>query len=255
MRILIVDEDPVLVEKLPPLLRQEGHQVYLHPEFGGLFDFVADEGINLLVCDPSRVPFNLALEVCHAVRQESSAMILLVSGSTNAAERARALDAGADDYVSKPFDTEELLARVRALLRRHPLSLFGQGGQVVRLTEELWLDLAGQRLVARRREVLLSALEFQLLVYMVRREGAVLSRDALVAAVWGTGYEGSTREVDVYISYLRRKLEPDPSQPRYILSSWGRGYQYRRPRVESKETEGNLRQFPRRRDSGIARSL
>jgi DNA-binding response OmpR family regulator len=92
------------------------------------------------------------------------------------------------------------------------------------------LDLAGQRLVGKGGEVALSAKEFQLLAYMVCHEGMVLSREALIAALWGPGYEGSAREVDVYVRYLRQKIEPEPRHPRYIITVWGVGYQYQGPR-------------------------
>lgn len=103
---------------------------------------------------------------------------------------------------------------------------------MVQVTDKWALDLAGQRLVGDGQEVTLSAREFQLLAHMVRHEGMVLEREAILASVWGLwgyGYEGSTREIDVYIHYLRRKLEPNPARPRYILTVWGRGYEYRGP--------------------------
>jgi DNA-binding response OmpR family regulator len=150
----------------------------------------------------------------------------VVSQLTSVAERVSLLEAGADDYLSKPFDRRELLARVRALLRRHPLSLPGQGSSLVQVTDQWMLDLAGQRVVGEGEEVALSPREFQLLAHMVRHEGVVLSREALIASLWGPGYEGSTREIDVYVRYLRRKLEPEPRRPRYIITIWGVGYRY-----------------------------
>jgi two-component system KDP operon response regulator KdpE len=161
-------------------------------------------------------------------------MLMVVGRSTGASERIRLLDAGADDNLGKPFDEDELLARVRALLRRHPLSVAGRGGELVSVTEALSLDLAGQRLVPAAdgqrsvRELRLSDTEFRLLAHFVRHEGRVLTRDALLETIWGYAYDGSTREVDVYVRYLRRKLEPNPARPRYLLTAWGRGYQFRR---------------------------
>ena len=115
---------------------------------------------------------------------------------------------------------------MRALLRRHLLSLPGEATSLVQVTDRWVLDLAGQRLVGEDQEVPLSAKEFQLLARMVRHEGMVLSREALIASLWGPGYEGSTREIDVYVRYPRRKLEPEPKKPRYITSTWGVGYRY-----------------------------
>lgn len=97
------------------------------------------------------------------------------------------------------------------------------------MTDHLWLDLGRQILIGHNKTIPLTTKEFQLLVYLLRREGMVVSREALLENVWGSGYEGSEREVDVYVRYVRKKIEPDPSRPGYILSVWGRGYQYERP--------------------------
>lgn len=246
MRVVIVDEDEELVGELPPRLRREGHGVFLWGHPAGLTDLVETEGIHLIILEPALLPFTLALDLCHTLRRQSAAMVLLVSRLASTAERVRALEVGADDYLAKPFDLEELVARVHALLRRHPLNLFGQSIGLVSITEDLSLDLAGQRLVGRGREVRLTERELRLLAYLVRHEGVVLSRDALLNAVWGPGYEGSTREVDVYMRYLRQKLEPRPEQPRYLLTAWGRGYQYRRPTMEPKASGTHQHSWLRR---------
>ena len=235
MRILIVDGEPALAQALPPRLRREGHRVSVRADADGLLEAVLGEGIDLVVLEPLVAPGHHAADLCRTLRRETAAMLLVVSRVGGVTDRVRLLEAGADDYVAKPFDLDELRARVHALLRRHPLSIFGRGGALVPLTEALSLDLAGQRLVANTAtgatasEQPLTDRAFRLLAHLVRHEGMVLTREALLEAVWGPGYEGSTREVDVYMRYLRQKVEPDAAKPRYLLTAWGRGYQYKRP--------------------------
>lgn len=226
MRVLIADTDSGLVQEIPPALRREGHRVYLRTSVDELPDVILAEGIHLAIFEPILATLDRALDLCRTIHQESPALLFAVSRLTSLTERVSLLEAGVDDYLGKPFDRRELLARVRALLRRHPLSLPGEGSGLVQVTDRWLLDLAGQRLVGEGQEVPLSAKEFQLLAHMVRHEGMVLSREALIASLWGPGYEGSTREIDVYVRYLRRKLEPEPKRPRYITTTWGVGYRY-----------------------------
>lgn len=242
MRILIVDEDPALAEALPQRLRREGHRVYTRPDLDGALDLVLAEGIDLVVADPAVAGEGDVLDFAHGLRRDTSTMLLLAGRRMGVGERVRLLEAGADAHLSKPCDLLELLANIHALLRRHPLSIFGRGLGIVQATEDLWLDLAGRRLVGKGGTVGLSDVEFRLLAYMVGHQGVVLSREALLQAVWGGGYEGSDREVDVYVRYLRRKIEPNPSRPRYILTVWGVGYQYARPPLEARESIGELQQ-------------
>jgi len=227
VRVLIADRDPTALE-VTALLRRAGHQVAADADAADLPARVASTGVHLFLVDAALVPFPHLVEVCRAVRRGSSALVAVAGEGLSAFERVQLLEAGADDVLARPMDADELHARLRALLRRHPLSLFGEGVATVQVTEELWLDLAGRQLVGGAREVPLTGREFHLLSYLVRHEGAVLGREALLAAVWGPGYEGMDREVDVYVRYLRRKVEPDPSRPTYLLTRRGYGYQYRR---------------------------
>lgn len=247
MRVLIVGDEPALAEALPAQLQREGHRVYRCFSTGNLLDFTLSEGVHLVVLDTDAFGFYRALDLCHTLCRETATMLLVVGASVRVAERVRLLEAGADDYLAKPFDSDEILARVHALLRRHPLSLNGGGATTIQVTEGLRLDLIERRLLGDGKEVALTDREFRLLAYLVRQEGVVLSREALLAAVWGPGYEGSEREIDVYVRYLRQKIEPDPAQPRYIRTSWRQGYQYKRPAVGKLEAVKRPRQEPQDR--------
>jgi len=220
--------DPALGEGLPGRLSHDGHRIYVRDLNDDASEVILADGIHLAVADRDGLSLSEATSLCYSLRQESAVMLLLVGAFASPAEREQLLDAGADACLTKPLDDGELAASARALLRRHPLCLVDRKSGVVRVTERLSLDLARRLLIVNEggREVPLTEHEFKFLAYLIRHEGVTLSREALLSAVWGQGYEGSTREVDVYVRYLRRKLEPDPARPRHLLTRWGQGYQF-----------------------------
>lgn len=229
MRILIVADDPLLTEELPPRLRADGHQVSVYQRVAQLPAVVLDMGSHLVLVDPHVLPASRLLSCCRSIRRESGALLLLVSPTPlRRADRQRLLDAGADDVLDQPLHLEELQARLRAALRRHPLA-GGEGQERLPVTDDLDLDVAGQRLLGKDRRIALSQLEFRLLAYLAHRPDAVVSREELLDVAWADRTETLPREVDVYIRYLRRKLEPDPARPRYLCTVWGQGYRYTPP--------------------------
>lgn len=230
MRILIIADDPLLTEELPPRLRADGHHVYRYQRVAHLPAVILAMGIHLLLVDPHALPASRLLPCCRSIRRESSALLLLVSPTPlRQTDRQRLLDAGADDVLDQPLHPDELQARIRAALRRHPLATFGEGREHLPITDDLDLDFVGQRLLGKDHEVALSQQEFRVLAYLVRQPGDVVNREELLAVAWGDRTETLPREVDVYIRYLRQKIEPDPAQPRYLLTVWGQGYRYAPP--------------------------
>lgn len=229
MRILIVTDDPLLTEELPPRLRAEGHQVSVDQRVAQLPAVVLAMGIHLVLVDPHVFPASSLLTSCRRIRQESSALLLLVSPTPlRRTDRQRLLDAGADDVLDQPLHLDELQARVRAALRRHSPAT-GEGLERLPITTDLDLDFVGQRLLGKDRAVALSQQEFRLLAYLARRPNAVVSREELLEVAWADRTETLPREVDVYLRYLRQKIEPDPARPRFLLTVWGQGYRYTPP--------------------------
>src|SRR5262245_7379076 len=164
------------------------------------------------------------IEVCRRIRSEGDTPVLLLTAKDEVADRVKGLDSGADDYVVKPFALEELLARVRVLLRRHEAAV----GEILRF-EDVSLDTGSRTARRGSREIALSTTEFELLQYFLRHPRRVLSREAILHAVWGDEFDHPTNVVDVYVGYLRTKLEGDGDH-RLLQTVRGAGYVLREPR-------------------------
>ena len=169
------------------------------------------------------------LQVIEAIRGWSAAPILVVSGRTGAADKVEALDAGADDYVTKPFSIDELLARIRALTRRLP----HEGADPIVRLGDITVDLASRSVVRARPEgaeqVRLTPTEWQVLELLVRNPGKLVTRQTLLSSIWGAAHVADTGYLRLYLSQLRKKLEPDPAHPRYLLTEAGMGYRLQLP--------------------------
>lgn len=225
-RILLVDDDPLLTDSLAYILRQEGYDVQVAATGAAALDRGARDQVDLILLDVG-LPDLSGVEVCRRLQQTSTAPIILLTARRQEADKIVGLDAGADDYVTKPFATGELLARIRAGLRRarRTLSVMPPriqiGGVVV--------DVAAHTVTVDGRAVNLSAREFELLRLLVQQAGSVVSRRTLFDTVWGPDFFGDERALDVYIRLLRKKIEPDPDHPTYIQTVRGVGYRFRRP--------------------------
>ena len=223
MKILIADDDPQLLRALRITLTAKGYEIITAADGEEAISRAADERPDVLLLDLGMPRFD-GLDVIHAIRGWSDAPILVVSGRTGAGDKVEALDAGADDYVTKPFLVEELLARIRALTRRipeqeaSPVVTFGQ--VTVDLSARIVTDTSSGRPV----QVRLTPTEWQVLELLIRNAGKLVTRQTLLTHIWGFEHAKDTGYLRLYLSQLRKKLEPDPSNPRYLLTESGMGY-------------------------------
>ena len=219
-RVLLAEDDPAISEPLARALRREGYEVDVCADGRAALEG-ADKNPDLVVLDLG-LPCIDGLEVCRRIRAANrSVPVLILTARTDEVDLVVGLDAGADDYVTKPFRLAELLARVRALLRRRPSDL-GSVDAVVRIDPE------GRRAFFNEGELQLTAKEFDLLRVLVREQGKVVSREQLMREIWDTVWFGSTKTLDMHISVLRRKLGDDATQPRYIATVRGVGFRFER---------------------------
>jgi two-component system, OmpR family, alkaline phosphatase synthesis response regulator PhoP len=227
--ILVVDDEQSLVDLVASYLEREGYQV--HRAFDGVsaVETARREMPDLVVLD-LMLPETDGLEVCRQLRQFSDAYVLMLTARTEEIDRVVGLSVGADDYVTKPFSPRELVARVKAMLRRPRAMASNTPGKIdpPLQFDGLTIDLAAYQVSRDGKAISLTPLEFELLKTMASHPGIVYSRTQLLDIVWGGGYFGDDHVVDVHISNLRKKLEPNPARPKYIETVRGVGYRFRR---------------------------
>ena len=221
MKILIADDDPQMLRALRITLTARGYEIVTASDGTAALDAAINAHPDFIVIDLG-MPGLTGLEVIEAVRGWSQVPVLVVSGRADALDKVEALDAGADDYVTKPFSADELLARIRALSRRinpttdEPVAAFG----------DVRIDFAAH--LAERAGVALhfTPTEWRLLEVLIRNRDRLVTRETLLTEVWGPKYTSDTGYLRLYVSQLRKKLEPEPSQPRYFLTDAGMGYRF-----------------------------
>ena len=221
-RVLIVDDEPGLRQALAINLRARGYEVDLAATATAALTLAARHPPDAVVLDLG-LPDMDGGAVIDGLRGWTRAPIIVLSARTTQSDKVDALDAGADDYVTKPFGMDELLARLRAALRR------GDAGADAPLVEtaDFSVDLAARQVRARDGEAIrLTPTEWHLLEVLVRHEGKLVERRALLQEVWGPAYETETNYLRVYMAQLRRKLEPDPAHPRHLITEPGMGYRF-----------------------------
>ena len=222
-RILVVEDEESFSDPLSYLLRKEGFSVAVAatgPE--GLAEYDKN-GADLVLLD-LMLPSLSGVEVCRQLRFRSAVPIIMLTAKDSEVDKVVGLEMGADDYVTKPYSTRELLARVRAVLRRHadadePASATLEAGPVR-------MDVERHVVTVRGKAISMPLKEFELLELLLRNVGRVLTRGQLIDRVWGSDYVGDTKTLDVHVKRLRAKVEPDPGAPRHILTVRGLGYKF-----------------------------
>jgi two-component system, OmpR family, KDP operon response regulator KdpE len=217
-RILVVDDEPQLLRALTTTLRGAGYAVESALTGEGALALAASSRPDAIILDLV-LPDLSGVEVCRELRRWSSVPVLILSAVGDEAQKVAALDAGADDYVTKPFGVAELLARLRASLRRVTPS-----EEPVVTVGELVLDLERSTLTVSGKPVQLTRTEFALLALLARHAGKLFTHRAMLREVWGPEYQNEAQYLHVHISHLRAKIEPDRARPRYILTEPGAGY-------------------------------
>lgn len=224
-KILVVDDEPTLIETVGYNLRKAGYLVCSATDGPGGLAAARREQPDLVILD-LMLPGMDGLDVCRHLRRESAVPVLMLSALGEEVDKVVGLELGADDYLTKPFSMRELLARVKALLRRVELLRAEAPGEPARVLTagNLTVDLDQHRAAVGSRPLTLKPKEFDLLAHLVRSPGRVHTRDSLLQQVWGYEYAGDTRTVDVHIRWLREKIETDPSNPKRIETVRGVGY-------------------------------
>jgi two-component system KDP operon response regulator KdpE len=222
-RVLVVEDDPQLLRAMRITLHARGHEVVTAATGRKALSEAAAARPDLVVLDLG-LPDLDGVEVIEGLRGWTSVPIIVLSGRTSGGDKVAALDAGADDYVTKPFGIEELLARIRAVTRR-AIAPDGTGSPAVDIGR--WrVDLAERRVTGDGDEVKLTPTEWKLLEAFVRHPGKLIGQRQLLTEVWGPAATGDTSSLRLYLNRLRRKLEPDPSRPRHLLTEPGLGYRF-----------------------------
>ncbi|MBS3786844.1 response regulator transcription factor [Candidatus Bipolaricaulota bacterium] len=218
--VLVVDDDEDLVELLKKYLEKDGYDVLTAYDGNAALNLFRLREVDLIVLD-LMLPKVDGLNVCRTVRSESQVPIIMLTAKTEEEDRIKGLDLGADDYVTKPFSPGELLARIRAVLRRT-----SEEEQKEVSHGNLHLNFETRQVLINNEPVDLTPTEFKILATMVKQPRRVFSRPDLIHSALGYGYEGFERTIDVHIKNIRKKLEPDPDEPTYIRTVHGVGYKF-----------------------------
>ena len=222
-RVLVVEDEDSFSDALSFMLRKEGYEVFIAADGHAALTEFDKHGPDLILLD-LMLPGISGTEVCRTIRGKSSVPIIMLTAKDGEVDKVVGLELGADDYVTKPFSSRELLARIRAVMRRH-----GEQEELLPPTVEaggVRIDVERHVVSVRGKNITMPLKEFDLLEYLVRNSGRVLTRTQLIDRVWGADYVGDTKTLDVHVKRLRAKIEEDPANPIHLLTVRGLGYKY-----------------------------
>jgi len=222
-RILVVDDEIEILRVLQRSLLAHGYEVFTAQSGEEALEAISRHRLDLILLDLG-LPGMSGLEVCRRVRAESNLPIIVLSVKDAERDKVMALDIGADDYVPKPFGIDEVLARIRVALRH--AAPVQSGTEPIFVVGPLRVDFAQRQVQVNGQDVKLTPTEYDLLKVLIKNSGKIMTRQMLLKEVWGTGYSAEAHYLHVYIGQLRRKIEPDPAQPRFILTISGVGYRF-----------------------------
>ena len=222
-RVLIIDDEPQILRALRINLSVRGYEVTTAATGAAALRAAAETRPEVIVLDLG-LPDMDGLEVLGGLRGWNDTPVIVLSARSDSAEKVAALDAGADDYVTKPFGMDEFLARLRAAVRRGTASV--DADEPVVETDSFTVDLAAKKVIRNGTEIHLTPTEWGMLEMLVRNRGKLVGREELLKEVWGPSYAKETHYLRVYLAQLRRKLEDDPSRPRHLLTEAGMGYRF-----------------------------
>ena len=226
-KVLVVDDEKLIVKGIRFSLEQDGMEVDCAYDGEEALRLAQENKFDMILLD-IMLPKMDGFEVCQAIREFSNMPIVMLTAKGDDMDKILGLEYGADDYITKPFNILEVKARIKAIMRRTAASEPKEENSKVIESGDLKLDCESRRLFVQGREINLTAKEFDLLELLVMNPNKVYSRENLLNLVWGYEYPGDVRTVDVHVRRLREKIEPNPSEPKYVHTKWGVGYFYQK---------------------------
>lgn len=226
-KVLVVDDEKLIVKGIKFSLEQDGMEVDCAYDGEEALNLAKETKYDMVLLDVM-LPKMDGFEVCQSIREFSNMPIVMLTAKGEDMDKILGLEYGADDYITKPFNILEVKARIKAIMRRTSATDSKEVGEGIINSGDLTLDVESRGLKILDNDINLTSKEFDMLLLLVNNPGKVYSRDSLLTIIWGDDYPGDARTVDVHIRRLREKIEPSPSEPRYVHTKWGVGYFYKK---------------------------
>ncbi len=224
-RVLVVDDEKLIVKGIRFSLEQDGMEVECAYDGEEALKLATEHSFDMILLDVM-LPKLDGFMVCQQIREFSDVPIVMLTAKGDDMDKILGLDYGADDYITKPFNILEVKARIKAIMRRTaPERNEGRASSTI-ISGDITLDTDSRRLILNGRDIDLTSKEYDLMLLFVKNPGKIYGREELLSTIWGSDYPGDARTVDVHIRRLREKIEPNPSEPKYIRTRWGAGYYY-----------------------------